>query len=142
MRLSPAIVMAAAIFVFSSLPSRELPDFGSWDVLAKKGAHGLEYGLLAVSLWGGLSWKKKLWWLAIVAAAAYGATDELHQSFTPGRHPSVIDVGIDTAGAAVAIAVCGLIMKSRKRSRTSSRSPGWTLWSSRLSRTRRPSPRR
>ena len=113
---APAIVMAAAVFFFSSLPSRELPSFGSWDVLAKKGAHALEYGLLAASLWRGLSWKKRLWWLALLAASAYGGTDELHQFFTPGRHPSLVDVGIDTAGAAVAIAVCALIRIRRERS--------------------------
>ena len=114
LRWCPALLMAAAIFFFSSLPSRELPSFGTWDILAKKGAHALGYGLLAASVWGGASWNKKLWWLALVVASAYAGTDEFHQSFTEGRHPSVMDVGIDTAGAAIAIGFCALVRKKSK----------------------------
>jgi VanZ family protein len=32
-------------------------------------------------------------------AVLYAGSDEFHQSFTSGRHPSVMDVGIDTLGA-------------------------------------------
>lgn len=115
LRWGPALIMAAAIFFFSSLPSRELPSFGTWDVLAKKGAHALGYGLLAASVWRGVSWNKKLWWLAFVVAAAYACTDELHQSFTAGRHPSIMDVGIDSAGAALGTAFCALVRKKSKQ---------------------------
>lgn len=107
------MLMAAAIFFFSSLPARELPSLGTWDVFAKKGAHAFGYGLLAASVWGGLSWNKKLWWLAIVVASAYAGTDEFHQSFTAGRHPSVMDVGIDTAGAVVAMALLATVRARR-----------------------------
>ncbi len=36
-------------------------------------------------------------------ASAYLLTDELHEVFSPGRHASPIDCGIDTTGAAIAI---------------------------------------
>lgn len=39
--------------------------------------------------------------LAIVLAALYAVTDELHQLFVPGRTAAVGDVLIDTAGAAL-----------------------------------------
>ena len=115
LRWFPALLVAAAIFIFSSLPGRELPSLGTWDFLAKKGAHALGYGLLAASVWGGLSWNRKLWWLALVAACAYACTDEFHQSFTPGRHPSIVDVGIDTLGAGIAVAAVFLAMKKGRR---------------------------
>jgi VanZ family protein len=34
-------------------------------------------------------------------AGAYSLTDEFHQTFVPGRGPSLIDCGIDTTGAAL-----------------------------------------
>jgi len=42
--------------------------------------------------------------LAFGLAALYAATDEVHQSFVPGRTPSPWDVLIDGAGAALAVA--------------------------------------
>jgi len=36
--------------------------------------------------------KKEKKWLAWLLAFLYAMTDEFHQSFTPGRHPSVWDV--------------------------------------------------
>jgi VanZ family protein len=38
-------------------------------------------------------------------AILYAATDEFHQSFTPGRTPRVTDVMIDAAGAAMGMVV-------------------------------------
>jgi VanZ family protein len=48
-------------------------------------------------------------------ALAFSATDEIHQSFVPGRHASVYDVIVfDNIGAAIA-----LLLYSRFRSRSS-----------------------
>jgi VanZ family protein len=39
-------------------------------------------------------------------ALIYSATDEFHQSFVPGRHPSLIDVLVfDNIGAVVALLI-------------------------------------
>jgi VanZ family protein len=113
-RWAPVALLAAAIFLLSSVPSVELPRFGSWDTFAKKGAHALGYGLLAAALWRGFGWSGKKWWLAFGLAAAYAITDELHQRTTPGRHSSVVDVCIDSAAAAVAIAACALARRKRR----------------------------
>jgi VanZ family protein len=43
---------------------------------------------------------------AIVLTAAYAATDEIHQIFTPGRVPDVADWLADTIGGFVAVAIC------------------------------------
>lgn len=39
------------------------------------------------------------WGLALL----YGITDEIHQSFVPGRHPSAVDIVVDGIGAALAV---------------------------------------
>jgi VanZ family protein len=41
--------------------------------------------------------------LAVLLASAFGATDEYHQSFTPGRRAAVDDWLVDTASATVAV---------------------------------------
>jgi VanZ family protein len=40
--------------------------------------------------------------LAALVAAAYGATDEWHQHFVPGRTMEMADLAADTSGAAAA----------------------------------------
>ena len=41
--------------------------------------------------------------LCVLAAGAYALTDEFHQAWVPGRHASLLDCGLDTLGAALAI---------------------------------------
>jgi len=112
-RWLPALAMMALIFGASSLPSKDIPSFGVWDVLAKKGGHALGYALLGAAYLRGLTAERRLSWplaaLALAAAVLYAATDEFHQSFVSGRHPSVVDVLIDAGGATTGIAVWVLI---------------------------------
>jgi VanZ family protein len=66
-------------------------------------AHAVAFGLLALlARWAfdGLP-KSALW--AVVLASTFGATDEWHQSFTPGRHAGADDWAADTAFAAAAL---------------------------------------
>jgi hypothetical protein len=48
-------------------------------------------------------WSKWPAWLAVLIVSAFGATDEWHQSFVPGRDCDVFDWLADTAGAALAV---------------------------------------
>lgn len=66
-------------------------------------AHFLAYGLLATLVCRamGSGWRGAL--VAVVAASAYGASDEWHQSFVPGRSCELADWVADTLGAAVAV---------------------------------------
>jgi VanZ family protein len=114
-RWGPSLLMIGAIFLFSSIPSREMPRFGSFDVLVKKGGHAFGYGLLAATFWHGFNWNRKLWWAALLLAVLYAVTDEFHQSFVPGRHPSAVDVAIDTTAAAISLAICALARKAHRR---------------------------
>ncbi len=88
----------ALIFALSAQPSLN-SGLGAWDLVLRKLAHMTEFGLLWV-----------LWMSALqrpVAAAgialAYAATDELHQTFVPGRHGTPWDWAIDAAGVGLAV---------------------------------------
>jgi VanZ family protein len=119
LRWLPAVIMMAAIFIFSATPGNELPNYGFWDFLVKKGGHTLGYGLLALSYWYALNagQKPKLPVVAWLLAVLYAATDEFHQSFTPGRHATPLDVLIyDNLGAAFAMFLATWLTKRKQKS--------------------------
>ncbi len=100
----PAVVIMAVIFALSSRTAGELPDFGSWDYAVKKTGHILGYGLLGLACWRGLRMDRRRLLSAWVLAVIYAASDEFHQSFVAGRHPSIVDVLLfDGGGAALAL---------------------------------------
>lgn len=106
-RWGPAILIMSLIFFASATPGSDLPSFGLWDLAAKKGGHMVGYALLGITYFRGIRGEKPAakahLFLAWVLAVIYASTDEWHQSFTPGRTPSVRDVGIDTIGAGIGI---------------------------------------
>ena len=103
-RWGPAILLMAVIFGFSSTPQVSLLYFGSADYFVKKGGHMLGYALLALAYKHGLQGMKNPNRWAWVLAVLYALTDEFHQSFVPGRHPSLLDVFLfDANGAAIAL---------------------------------------
>ena len=73
-----------------------------------KGAHSILYAgfgtLLLRALAGGRlrHVAVRTMFAAILLAAAYGVTDEIHQLFVPGRSYEVADMVADAAGAGVA----------------------------------------
>jgi VanZ family protein len=117
-RWAPAIILMAVIFVASSTPGNDIPGFGIWDTIVKKGAHMTGYALLAVSYLYALANSRKtnrlILLLAILLAGLFAATDEFHQSFTPGRNPSVADVGIDAVGAVIGALIWARIKVSSR----------------------------
>jgi VanZ family protein len=96
----PVVAWAALIFGFSSIPSLST-GLGTWDEILRKCAHAVEYAVLAALLWRALRNEA----FALVAAVAYAATDELHQTFVRGRHGTPVDVAIDGIGAALGLLV-------------------------------------
>ncbi|MBI4624416.1 MAG: VanZ family protein, partial [Verrucomicrobia bacterium] len=67
-----------------------------------KVAHFMVYGLLATLVCRlGRGWRALAW--ALVAVSAFGATDEWHQTFVPGRSSEFADWIADTLGAALAV---------------------------------------
>jgi hypothetical protein len=112
-RWLPALLIMALIFTASSFTKKELPNFGAWDVLTKKGGHALGYALLGAAYFRGLAASRRLSWrlaaLALAAAVLYALTDEFHQRFVSGRTSSPVDVLIDAGGAAMGTAAWALI---------------------------------
>jgi len=119
----PPVVWALVIFLFSSKPVIPSSLFFWKDFIIKKTAHVVEYGILAALLYRALKeygvQKYNAGLIAILIALIYGATDELHQSFTPGREPRVRDVFFDTIGAILSIySIWNLLPKAPKKLKT------------------------
>jgi VanZ family protein len=79
-------------------------------LLVRKTAHLVEYAVLVVLLWWGFRgtvwtppeprWSRRAAGAAMLGAIVFAISDELHQSFVPGRQGAVMDVIIDAIGAA------------------------------------------
>jgi VanZ family protein len=101
----------------------------------RKTAHLAEYAILALLLWRALrtlQWPQKVgrgvlaepllqkswrWPVAIGAfalAVLYAITDEFHQSFVPSRQGQLLDVFIDSVGAALGLLALWLFGRWRK----------------------------
>lgn len=105
----PAILIMLLIYIASAIPGSQLPEYGNWDVVVKKGGHIFGYALLSVAFLRALSKGRRISRFHLIAAALltflYSVTDEWHQSFTPGRIASIWDVDIDTAGGIIGLAL-------------------------------------
>jgi VanZ family protein len=92
--------------------------------IARKCAHAVEYCVFALLLWRALRkpvkndarpWNWRVAGIALLLAALYAASDELHQVFVATRTPRVHDVALDTLGGAAGLFVLWLIGRWRKR---------------------------
>jgi VanZ family protein len=121
-RWLPAILVMGIIFALSSLPAYRIPFFGRYDLLIKKGAHALGYGLLGLAYAYALPSRLSLpvrWGLSLCMAVLFALSDEFHQSFVEGRSSSLTDVFIDSVGAAFALTV-GIGYSSNSNSKSDS----------------------
>ena len=111
-RWLPALLSMLIVFLFSSQPSSNIPNFSWADEIVKKGGHLVGYAILALSYWYAFRMQEGKRWLAWLLAVFYALTDELHQSFVPGRHPSIWDVLIfDNFGALISLWLAGKWIK-------------------------------
>jgi VanZ family protein len=112
---------AGLIFLLSHQSRLPLgaPPFPHFDKVAHAGAYALLAALSARAILAAGRAGRQAFFGAVLAASLYGATDEWHQSFVPGRDPDPWDWAADTAGALLgAAAVVGL---PRSKSRASIR---------------------
>ena len=100
----PAVLYAALIFALSAQDGT-LQFLPPEILLQDKALHGLAYAVLGALLVHGFRGAGRsprvALLLAVVLASIYGATDEFHQSFVPGRTADVVDWVADTLGAAL-----------------------------------------
>ena len=109
-----SLAWMAFIFQVSSYSPQEITDnLGSaiWlgpyrDIVGHLVLYGALGLLLQICIW---SWRSSIDWSLRWAVAAtaiallYGISDEYHQSLVPGRAATLLDVGVDTAGAVSAV---------------------------------------
>ena len=98
----PAIGYGALIFGMSSLPGSaiRLYPFPYFDKLL----HVLEFGLLGIFLYRAFRLYRPLrnpYLLSLAAGIPYGALDEIHQLFVPGRQCDIADFAADVLGIAL-----------------------------------------
>jgi VanZ family protein len=116
----PPIIWASVIFLFSSYPTGRASEIYWKDFIVKKSAHVVEYAIFSTLLYRAIKEsgvrKVNAGIFAITIAVIYAASDEFHQSFTPGREPTVRDVIFDTIGASLAIyTIWNLLPKAPKK---------------------------
>ena len=105
----PVALYAAGIFLVSSMHNPPLPHG-----VSDKSGHGAAYcglGLvvlraLARAELSGISAGTSV--AAVALSTAFGASDELHQMFVPGRSADVHDLAADATGAAVGVTTAWL----------------------------------
>jgi len=114
---APPLLDLALIFHLSS-QSRPLPFIPDRFFTYDKVLHALEYAVLgallaraAVGAGAGSRWSVIL---AAAAGSGYGATDEWHQSFVPGRSCDPFDWMADTVGALVGAVVAVLLLRTQR----------------------------
>lgn len=119
-RALPALVWMLAIFVMSAQHGVPSTLGFSSEMLAVAG-HLVSYGLLALLLLLALPDQpigtRRRYLLAVLLATLYGLSDELHQSFVPGRSATLFDVGIDALGATLAVCLAAAWRRSGLRAR-------------------------
>lgn len=96
------LALAWAVFLFLQSSSSDAGGLLSFfpDV-SDKVAHAFAYAVLATFLTLGSGRPG----LAVALAIVYGASDEVHQAFVPGRTPDVLDLVADAVGAVIGAAV-------------------------------------
>lgn len=115
----PALAIAGAIWVLSSsadTPGPPLHHPLDW------AAHFLSYLALGYAL-GRATGRPTLAWLL---AAWWGAGDEIHQAFVPGREAGITDWWFDLAGSGLGTWLAGraCLKRSARRSGRSGEGPG------------------
>jgi VanZ family protein len=105
----PTIIWAFVIFKLSSGVVPQVSHLYWPNFAFMKSAHTFFFGIFAALLYRslrgeGISRKKATIW-AVVITMLYGASDELHQFFTQGREARLRDIGFDTIGGIVMVAI-------------------------------------
>ena len=128
----PVILWMAGLFWGSALlerpPTPGMQHF-AWD---DKFQHTAAYAILAGFVWRALGPRWTSGWfraaIAILIAVGYGAFDECHQWFVPGRECSFSDWSCDATGAALAGVVLALVAGRSRAATVPDQRSGGPLW--------------
>jgi VanZ family protein len=115
---APAVLWAIAIFCASSIPSNAMPRsiILSQDKLIHMGVYAVLGFVLYRGIRRGTTW---MWdtagWVTFGIGVLYGASDEFHQHFVPGRSMDIYDLLADAIGIVCAIGVARYLERRRSR---------------------------
>jgi len=107
LRKIPAIFVMITLFMLSTLPGND-PFLNSVH-LSDKIEHFLAYFVLGITfcIWiPSKTWLKRTFVCSIfviLLCTLFGASDEYHQKFVPGRSCDLYDLGVDFAGGVIAV---------------------------------------
>lgn len=105
-RFIPAIIWMCVIFYFSSRQTTGIGGDSYWyRFLILKTFHLIEYAVLFFLI--DFAINKKI--TSILISYLYAVSDEIHQSFTPGRMPKFTDTLIDLLGILIGFLVVKFI---------------------------------
>ena len=114
------------------------PTFAMIHFLIRKLAHCSEYAIFGLLLYHSFEprhpegWNTRRAFGALVVAGLFALGDEYHQSFVLGRTASLVDSGIDTAGALLAMILLyggrRLHANQKKKTRSGVNCPGTGFW--------------
>ena len=115
----PALAVAGLIFFFSSQP--KLDKFDPMGVLTwDKAVHFIAYFTLAAAVFVAERHRGKVFGIT----ALYGLSDEIHQSFVPGRSCDLLDLAADCCGAALLIITIHLWRLTNERRKKGTKDSG------------------
>ena len=103
------------LFIATTIPTDPLPKlFSAQDKVEHFGAYGILASLLYMTLH--LQEKSRLlnqyaFGFSLFFLALYGAVDELHQIFVPGRYCDILDWTADVSGGLIGLAIIGVFLK-------------------------------
>jgi VanZ family protein len=115
----PVLLWGILIFVASSIPASKFPKFPLY--ISDKLIHAVLFCIFGLLLHLALEpqtvpknfqWKRMF--LTLLVVMGYGAFDEFHQHFVPGRNLDVYDFLADTIGGLIAISIIIFNYRSKK----------------------------
>lgn len=115
-----ALGITGVIFLLSSWPSPpqppiEIPFYDKWAHLLMFTVVGICYLNATTRGFQQTTWVRA--GLAFFLTSVYGALDEFHQSFVPGRYPDTHDWIADTVGGGIAVLVWWIFRTIQKQKR-------------------------
>jgi len=109
-----AIAWAIVIFILSAIPADNYPDHpGFLNNVVHFFVYFVLAALIVAALTGGKLKPVPIALIAIVISSVYGATDEFHQYFVPGRLCDPVDWAVDTLGAIAGALVASKLLRRK-----------------------------
>lgn len=101
----PVLTWCGFIFLLSSQSNLPGASTAVLDFIFKKSAHMFVYAVLYWLIYRAINAdrEKPIYLIPLLLCLLYAATDELHQSLTPGRTATFRDIGYDVLGMGISM---------------------------------------